>query len=104
MSGLTGNIKSLLQVQIKPRHDSYTDQFHRILMVKVCMAASMLLGLTWFKDTINCIVPGNAGIDEGFVNQACWINGKFLSLYFRELYVIQFFDIHVSFVVKGRVG
>ena len=82
MSGLTGNIKSLLQVQIKPRHDSYTDQFHRILMVKVCMAASMLLGLTWFKDTINCIVPSNAGIDEGFVNQACWINGKFLRLVF----------------------
>ena len=82
MSGLTGNIKSLLKIQIKSRHDSFTDQFHRIFMFKVCMAASLLLGLTSFKDTVNCIVPKDGKIDKDYVNQACWINGKFLILIF----------------------
>ena len=79
---ITGNIKSLLKIQIKSRHDSFTDQFHRILMVKVCMAASLLLRLTSFKDTVNCIVPKDGKIDKDYVNQACWINGKFLILIF----------------------
>ena len=78
MSGLIGSIKNLLKIPVKSRYDSFTDQFHRILMVRICMAASMLLGLTWFKDTINCMVPKNSEIDKDYVNQACWINGKFL--------------------------
>ena len=78
MSMITGNIKSLLQVKFKARHDTYTDQFNRILMVKMAMISSMLLGLNWFKDTISCIVPSidKGGIDKGYVAQACWIQGK----------------------------
>ena len=50
MSMITGNIKSLLQVKFKARHDNYTDQFNRIFMVKIAMVSSMLLGLNWFKE------------------------------------------------------
>ena len=76
MSMITGSIKGLLQIKFKARHDPFTDQYNRIFMVKMAMISSMLLGLNWFKDTITCIVPGTAGINGGFVNEACWIQGK----------------------------
>ena len=76
MSGITGNIKSLLEIKFKTRHDSYTDQFHRIFMVKMMLVASMLLALNWFYDTITCVVPTNNKILKEFVEQACWIQGK----------------------------
>jgi len=79
---ITGSIKGLLQIKFKARHDSYTDQYNRIFMVKMAMVSSMLLGLNWFKDTITCIIPGTAGIDKGFVNQACWIQGFYI---YKEL-------------------
>ena len=75
MSMITGNIKSLLKIKFKARHDNYTDQYNRIFMVKMAMISSMLLGLNWFKDTIKCTVPNFAGIDKGYVHQACWIQG-----------------------------
>jgi hypothetical protein len=79
---ITGSIKGLLQIKFKARHDSFTDQFNRIFMVKMAMVSSMLLGLNWFKDTITCIIPGTAGIDKGYVHQACWIQGFYV---FKEL-------------------
>jgi len=82
MSMITGNIKGLLQIKFKSRHDSYTDQFNRIFMVKMAMISSMILGLNWFKDTITCIIPGTAGIDKGYVHQACWIQGFYV---FKDL-------------------
>ena len=39
----------------------------------MAMISSMILGLNWFKDTITCVIPGTAGIDKGYVHQACWI-------------------------------
>lgn len=82
MSMITGNIKGLLQIKFKARHDTFTDQFNRIFMVKMAMVSSMLLGLNWFKDTITCIIPGTAGIDKGYVHQACWIQGFYV---YKEL-------------------
>ena len=82
MSMITGNIKSLLKIKFKARHDNYTDQYNRIFMVKMAMISSMILGLNWFKDTITCIIPGTAGIDKGYVNQACWIQGTVLVFFY----------------------
>ncbi|XP_065649982.1 innexin inx2 [Hydra vulgaris] len=82
MSIITGNLKSLLTIKFKPRHDTFTDQFNRIFMVKMAMVASFLLGLNWFKDTITCIVPASAGIDKGYVAQGCWIQGFYI---YKEL-------------------
>ena len=75
MSMITGNIKSLLQIKFKSRHDSYSDQYNRIFMVKMVMISSMLLGLNWFKDTIRCALPNFSGMDKAYVYQACWIQG-----------------------------
>lgn len=75
---ITDSIKQILSVKIKPRHDSYTDQFSRIFMVKVMMIGALLVGLNWYSDKISCIIPGTAEIDGGFVGQACWINGLYV--------------------------
>ena len=76
MGFLAQDIKSMLTIKAKPRHDDYTDQFHRIFMVKICMVSSLLLGLNWMKDTITCIIPKTAEISGSYVHQACWIQGK----------------------------
>jgi len=79
---ITGSIKSLLTIKAKTRHDTYTDQFHRIFMVKMSMVASLMLGLNWLKDTITCIIPNTAGISKDYVHQACWIQGFYV---YKEL-------------------
>jgi len=78
MSGQINSIKSLLTIKPKSRSDDYTDQYHRIFMVKMSMVASLLLGLNWVNDAITCIIPGTAGISGGYVHQACWIQGFFI--------------------------
>jgi len=72
----------MLSINLKQRDDSITDQFHRILMMKVLMVAAMVLGLNWFHDSITCIVPGSSGISAGYVQQACWIQGLYI---YKEL-------------------
>lgn len=75
---ITDNIKDILSIKIKPRQDSYTDQFCRILMVKILMIGTLLVGLSWYGDKMTCIIPGSAGISGGFVSIACWINGLYV--------------------------
>lgn len=75
---ITDSIKAILSVKIKPRHDSYSDQFSRILMVKVMMIGALLVGLNWYTDSITCIIPDALGVDGKFVGQACWINGLYI--------------------------
>jgi len=76
------DLKKMLTVKMKPRQDSYTDQFSRILMVKVLMVTATVTGLSWLKDKVTCIVPSNHGTSGGFVSKACWINGMYV---FRDL-------------------
>ncbi|XP_066925423.1 uncharacterized protein [Clytia hemisphaerica] len=75
---ITDSIKQILSVKIKPRHDSYSDQFSRIFMVKIMMISALLVGLSWYTDKINCIIPSALGVDGNFVAQACWINGLYV--------------------------
>ena len=71
MALVTGTLAPLLKIKIKARCDDYTDQFNRILMVKVSLISCIVLGLHWFKDTLTCIMPDHSGIDGGFVTQVC---------------------------------
>jgi len=75
---ITDSIKQILKINIKPRHDSYSDQFTRIFMVKIMMIGTLLVGLNWYSDKMKCIIPGGAGVDGGFVASACWINGIYI--------------------------
>ena len=58
MAMVATDIKSMLSISIKSRHDSYTDQYNRIFMVKLLLVSSLIMGISWFQDSINCMVPG----------------------------------------------
>lgn len=78
MAFMAGNIKSLLSVKIKARHDSYTDQVSRILVAKVFIVASLVMGVDWFHDTVNCVLPKNSDLKDDYIHSACWIQGFYI--------------------------
>ena len=45
--GIAGDVKELLTITIKPRYDSYADQWSRIVMVKITMMCAFFAGLNW---------------------------------------------------------
>jgi len=82
MSMVATDIKGMLSITIKSRHDSHTDQYNRIFMVKLFLVCSLVMGISWFNDSINCIVPESHGLSGGFVSSACWIQGVYV---YKEL-------------------
>jgi len=82
MAMVATDLKQMLSINIKPRHDSLTDQYNRIFMVKILMISSLIMGVSWFKDSINCIVPDSHGISGSFVSATCWIQGLYV---YKEL-------------------
>jgi len=75
---LIGNVKGLFKSSDKPRHDSTCDQYSRRIMFQVMIMSGVLVGMNWFSDDINCIVPDSNALSSGFVSQACWINGFYV--------------------------
>ncbi|XP_057310171.1 innexin inx3-like isoform X1 [Hydractinia symbiolongicarpus] len=85
MSMIATNIKDLFKIKIKPRHDSYSDQYNRILMVKILLACTIVLGINWYKDKFNCVVPDsqtNSKDFTKFVSHTCWVQGMYV---YREM-------------------
>jgi len=78
MSLITNNIKTILAIKIKTRHDSYTDQYLRIFMVKMCIVSSLVMGVDWFHDTVACMVPQKSDLKPTFIHSACWIQGFYV--------------------------
>ena len=78
---IASDIKGLLSISIKSRHDSVFDQYNRIFIVKMLLVCSMIMGISWFQDSIDCIVPDGTDMGGGFVSQACWIRGIFITLF-----------------------
>ena len=77
--GVVDDVKGILSVSLKKvRYDTYTDQFSRILMVRIMMVGTLIIGLNWANDGIKCIVPSKLEIDGGYVSSACWINGFYV--------------------------
>ena len=82
MAMIATDIKGMLSVKIKPRNDTYTDQYNRIFMVKILLVTCVIMGISWFNDSVKCLVPGVNAVDGGFVSQACWIQGVYV---YKEL-------------------
>ena len=56
-------LKSILSIKLKSRQDGYTDQFQRVIMVKVLLICSIIIAVDYFSDKVNCIIPtGNKGM------------------------------------------
>jgi len=73
---IADDVLSILKVKIKPRKDSYSDQFSRIFLLKFMMVGAMFTGLTWYSDSINCLSVDL--VDKGFAATSCWINGFYI--------------------------
>jgi len=58
MAMVATDIKGMLSITIKSRYDSHTDQYNRIFMVKILMVSSLIMGFSWYSDSIDCIIPG----------------------------------------------
>uniref|UniRef100_A0A7M5X4M6 Innexin n=1 Tax=Clytia hemisphaerica TaxID=252671 RepID=A0A7M5X4M6_9CNID len=82
MALVASDIKGMLSITIKSRHDSHTDQYNRIFMVKILLVTSLVMGISWYSDSISCIIPEAHGISGGFVSQTCWIQGVYV---YKEL-------------------
>lgn len=73
-----GTLKDILTVSFKQRHDSYSDQFNRIFMTKMLLIASIVIGVDYFSDQVNCMIPKDAKHSKEFFNAACWITGFYI--------------------------
>ena len=51
-------LKDMLSISIKSRHDSYSDQYNRIFMVKLFLIGSVITGVSWYTDSLTCMIPG----------------------------------------------
>lgn len=78
MSLFATNLKRILLIKFKHRHDSLSDQYNRLFVMKMILACTLISGLNWFKDPLNCIVPAISSIDTSFVTTACWIQGLYV--------------------------
>ena len=73
---IASDLKGLLSFStLKSRYDSLSDQYNRILMVRLLLVISVVMMVSWYKDSVHCIVPGE-GLNEEFVSSACWIQGE----------------------------
>ena len=46
------DIKKMISIKIKPRKDPYSDQFSRIVMLKMMMLTAAVTGISWAKDKV----------------------------------------------------
>lgn len=60
MSSDTNAIQDLLKIRIKSRDDGLTDQYNRIIMVKLLAILSLIMTAAWFEESISCMVPGTS--------------------------------------------
>ena len=51
------DVKGILTIKFKPRTDHLTDQYSRIFMVKLLLACTVVTGISWYTDKMNCIIP-----------------------------------------------
>ena len=78
---IASDIKDLITINIKHRHDDLSDQYNRVFMVKLCLVSSLIMSVSWFKDSIKCIVPGRCLIiaskwTKSFLFELKWLEKK----------------------------
>lgn len=78
MSGIIGGVVNLINIQIKSRPDSVSDQINRVFLVRIMLIGTLIVGLNWYRDRVSCIVPRDAAISPQFVSDACWIQGFYV--------------------------
>lgn len=72
------SFKDVISVKVRPRCDSWTDQWNRLIMSKIFFITSIIIGVDYFQDEITCILPENTALDDTFVSSVCWISGFYI--------------------------
>lgn len=73
------SLKDVMTLSVfKLRHDNYTDQFSRIFMTKILLIASIIMGVDYFSDQVNCMISNDASHSKDFFHAACWISGFYI--------------------------
>jgi len=75
---IASDIKEMLAIKMKARHDSYSDQFTRIVLMKLMLMGAFFIGMNWYNDKVNCIIPKPNDFSDDFTKPACWINGLYI--------------------------
>ena len=105
MSLLADSVSAIIAIRVKKRHDSLSDQYNRLLMAKMCILCSLVIGFNFFSDKVTCIISkdseehGDAYAD--FVGSACWIQGVayfHLSIFFIASFSFWNFYSHFLFL------
>ena len=97
------NIIKIFTIKIKPRHDSYADQFNRVFIRKMLIIASVIVGVNWFNDKVNCIVPDSLMVDSNFVSNACWIRGFYIYKDLNETFSpVRYYGIPADISYDGK--
>lgn len=71
-------LKDVMTLKFKPRHDHFSDQFNRIFMTKMLLIASFIMGVDYFSDSVNCMIPGDTKHSNDYFQAACWITGFYV--------------------------
>lgn len=50
------DIKKMISIKLKPRKDPYSDQFSRIVMVKMMMLTAAVTAISWAKDKVSIVL------------------------------------------------
>ena len=58
MAFVASDLKNLFKIKFKIRYDPLTDRYNRMFMVKLLIACTIITGLNWYTDKVNCIVSG----------------------------------------------
>ena len=83
MAGSAGNFKEafeILSIKSKYRHDSLFDHYSRVLVKRILIVATILVGVNWFNDKIQCAIPPSKqqlGFIS-FVSDICWLQGYYV--------------------------
>ncbi|XP_066934567.1 innexin inx4-like [Clytia hemisphaerica] len=78
MAFMAGSVKSLIEFKIKTRHDGYSDQVSRIMVTKLFIVASLIMGVDWFHDNLSCVHPKDIDVGGEYIESACWIKGFYI--------------------------
>lgn len=84
MAMLADSIGKIVSIKIKRRDDGVTDQYNRILMTKMCIVFSAIIGANYFSDKVTCIVANSESMGGGFVGSTCWIQGFYIYTDLRD--------------------
>lgn len=71
-------LKDILSMKIKTRHDGFCDQFNRMIMTKILIIMSVIVGFNYFYDEVSCMVLKKSDLQKEFISSSCWISGFYI--------------------------